>query len=317
MDGPLSGIRNHIESDIYDTIVDIEQSHDSCKYYSKSLELMLEQGFSVLHINARSLKNKMDSFQTFLTNSGVEWSVICISETWFKDDILGYFNIDNYDLFASCREGTEGGGTAVYVDKRLNAKARDDLDILNNENTYVEIQLKHKNVVKNTVIGAIYRSPGSSHVSFIDGIEYALQKISEESKLSVLAGDFNYDLLKESEDKKVQCFCNLMHSYGYVNVISKPTRVTRDHSSLLDNIFINNESFFNMSGIIIDDLSDHFPVFINLSISQKKELKILPKQVLDFNKIPELNEYIESSLVDFQSITDANTACEVMINKHL
>ena len=178
MDGPQSGIQNHIESDLYSTIVDIEQIHDSCKYYSKPSELQLKQGFSVLHVNARSLKNKMDNFQTLLTNSGVEWSVICVSETWFKNDILSYFNIDNYDLFASCREGAEGGGTAVYVDKRFNAKVRDDLDILNNENTYVEIQLKHKNIIKNTVIGAIYRSPGSSHVSFIDGIEYALQKNS-------------------------------------------------------------------------------------------------------------------------------------------
>ena len=314
MDGPQSGIQNHIESDLYSTIVDIEQIHDSCKYYSKPSELQLKQGFSVLHVNARSLKNKMDNFQTLLTNSGVEWSVICVSETWFKNDILSYFNIDNYDLFASCREGAEGGGTAVYVDKRFNAKVRDDLDILNNENTYVEIQLKHKNIIKNTVIGAIYRSPGSSHVSFIDGIEYALQKIAEESKFSILTGDFNYDLLKESEDKKVQCFSNLMHSYGYVNVISKPTRVTCDNSSLLDNIFINNESFFKMSGIIIDDISDHFPVFVNLSVSHEKELKIPPRQVLDVNKIAELNEFIESSLVDFQSITDANTACKVLIN---
>ena len=104
MNDPQSGIQSHIESDMmYNMIADVEQIHDSCKYYSKSLGLQLEQGFSVLHINARSLKNKMDSFQTFLTNSGVEWSVICISETWFKSGILGYFNIQNCDRFASYR----------------------------------------------------------------------------------------------------------------------------------------------------------------------------------------------------------------------
>ena len=32
------------------------------------------------------------------------------------------------------------------------------------------------------------------------------------------------------------------------------------------------------------------------------------------NKIPDLNEYIESILAAFQSITDANVACEVMIS---
>ena len=69
-----------------------------------------------------------------------------------------------------------------------------------------------------------------------------------------------------------------------------------------------------MSGIITDDISDHLPVFINLSVSRERKLQIVPKQVLDVNKIPELNEYIESNLVDFQSITDANVACEVLIN---
>ena len=68
-------------------------------------------------------------------------------------------------------------------------------------------------------------------------------------------------------------------------------------------------SLHKMSGIITDDISDHFPVFINLSVSRERKLKILPKQVLDVDKIPELNEYIESNLVDFQSITDANVAC--------
>ena len=61
-----------------------------CKYYSFSDRLNLDNGFTVLHMNMRSLKNKMDDFQTFLHNSGVEWSVICISETWLKPEILKY-----------------------------------------------------------------------------------------------------------------------------------------------------------------------------------------------------------------------------------
>ena len=280
MDDPKGYVQNHLESDTYSAFVDLEEIHDNCEYYSETTNLHLNQGFSILHINARSLKNKMDSFLTLLARSGVEWSAVCVSETWFKSDSLSSFAIDNYDLFASCREDTAGGGTAVYVHRKFNAKVRKDLKSLNNENTFVEVQLKHRNNVKNMVIGAIYRSPNSSHACFREIMENVMQKISEERKLGVLSGDFNCNLLKEQEDKNVQSFCYLMSSYGYINVISKPTRVTREHSSLLDNIFINNEIFVKRSGIIIDDLSDNFPVFVNLSVSNEQESKSLPKKYL-------------------------------------
>ena len=145
-------------------------------------------------------------------------------------------------------------------------------------------------------------------------MEQVLQKLSDEKKFAALTGDFNYDMLKDLEDRNVQNFYNTMSSYGFSSVISKPTRVTCDHSSLLDNIFINEEKYFLSSGIVIEDLSDHFPVFVNLSFKQGPEVRCLPKQIFDMRKVPELNEFIQGELVDYQSITDANQACEVLMN---
>ena len=70
------------------TDIDIEEIHDRCDYYTLPSDLPVQQGFSVLHVNARSLKNKMDTFLNFLSCSGVEWSAICVSETWLKNDVL-------------------------------------------------------------------------------------------------------------------------------------------------------------------------------------------------------------------------------------
>ena len=126
----------------------MEHIHNDCKYYSLSDDLHTESGFTILHLNVRSLKNKMDDFQTFLLNSGVEWSVICVTETWLKPEILKYFNLERYNLFASCRENGEGGGTALYVHNSLNTKQRDDIIALNNENIFVEIQVKDSNFTK-------------------------------------------------------------------------------------------------------------------------------------------------------------------------
>ena len=269
--------------DMYRTDIDIEKIHDRCDYYTLPSDLPAQQGFSVLHVNARSLKNKMDTFLNFLSCSGVEWSAICVSETWLKNDVLSYFSIDNYDLFASCRESNDGGGTAVYVNRKFCAKVRNDLNVSNNESTFVEVQVRHGMVVKNIVVSAICRCPSSSHTSFMDSLEIVLQKLMEEKKFVILTGDFNYNLIKENDDKNTQDFCNLMSSYGYTNVISKPTRITRDHASLLDNIFISDEIFFNTSGIIMEDLSDHLPIFINLSFTHE-HVQRCQKQTFDMKK---------------------------------
>lgn len=277
--------------------------------------MYVNTGFSILHMNMRSLKNKMDEFQTFLLSSGVVWSVICISETWLKPEILKYYNLDNYNLFASCREDGEGGGTAIYVHNSLHSKRRDDIIALNRENIFVEVKVKCSNFSKSLVVGGLYRPPNFPHKPFMAYLEETLAKFDGENKIVVLAGDFNYNLLKQSRDKHVLSFQNLLYSYGYVSLISKATRIDREHSSLLDNIFINDHKYVKSSGVIMHDLSDHFPVVASFSFSpsghhHNAELR----KVFDLTKFKDLNDFIEVKLVNFQCVTDANVACNLLLD---
>ena len=67
-------------------------------------------------------------------------------------------NLENYKLFASCRESGSGGGTALYVHKSFNVKRRDAIIALNRENVFVEVEFKSSNLTKakakNIIIGA-------------------------------------------------------------------------------------------------------------------------------------------------------------------
>ena len=96
------GFLSKYDIDSEDIVTDVQAIHQNCKYNTLP-GFSLGQGFSILHLNARSLKNKMDDFCTLLSGSGVEWSVICVAETWLKMDMLQYFMIAGYNLFASCR----------------------------------------------------------------------------------------------------------------------------------------------------------------------------------------------------------------------
>ena len=77
----------------------------------------------------------------------------------------------------------------------------------------------------------------------------------------MMCGDFNIDLLNK-ECNNSTSFLNTMYSLSLLPIISKPTRITDNSASVIDNFFINEPCNFE-SGIIIYDISDHFPIFIN------------------------------------------------------
>lgn len=69
-------------------------------------------------------------------------------------------------------------------------------------------------------------------------------------------GDFNIDLLKNwSSD-----YTNLVFAKNVFPTITEATRVSDVSASLIYNIFTNTNSSL-ISGVLISDTSDHFPVF--------------------------------------------------------
>ena len=52
-----------------------------------------------------------------------------------------------------------------------------------------------------------------------------------------------------------------MYSYSFRPTIDKPTRITRNTATLIDNIFTNNLED-HMTGIMLTGISDHCPVVL-------------------------------------------------------
>ena len=266
-----------------------------CKYYTLPLPQIINKHMTILHINARSLKNKLDEFITFLQRSGTDWSVICISETWLKDDLIQYFDIEKYNLFASCRKFGEGGGTAIYINKSFQAIRRQDLEHDMIECTFIELHLNKSDSEKgmeSVIIGNVYRPPNYSSNVFLKHCEHILDNLEAENKFSILTGDFNFNLFDISHDQHVIAFWNMITSYSFFPSISRVTRAQNEKFSLLDNIFINKVEHLSTSGLILEDISDHFPIFASLSL-HKQSYK-LPESVniFDNSKLPEMNDFL-------------------------
>ena len=92
-------------------------------------------------------------------------------------------------------------------------------------------------------------------------------------------GDFNIDLIKYESSDHVNRFLYQMYSSHFYPLINRPTRITANSATLIDNIFINNIHLDCVRGILISDLSDHLPVFqIFPSISTPEPKKMVIKK---------------------------------------
>ena len=61
-------------------------------------------------------------------------------------------------------------------------------------------------------------------------------------------------------------FVDQMFSMSLFQLINQPTRIANQCHSIIDNIYTNSINEDIISGVIIADISDHFPIF---SILQK------------------------------------------------
>ena len=187
-----------------------------------------------------------------------------MTETWLNDSHnISSLKIPTYhDPIYENRSGKKGGGVAFHVKDDLTFTRRYDLEMTAAETLFIEISLS---TGKQLIIGVVYRTEANPVDDFINDLDFTLSKIEKEHKLAWLTGDFNIDLLKHGELAYVDNFINTLFSNSYYPLISKPTRVTKNTATLIDNIFSNDLQKVN-SGILIPDISDHFAIFQPLAI---------------------------------------------------
>ena len=107
-------------------------------------------------------------------------------------------------------------------------------------------------------------------------------------------------------------------SVGMLPTINTPTIITHTSATLIDNIYIkcNNYGKFN-SGIIMNDISDHLPIFVCMGTKQKVSKKPSNAGNLMTDRINEISRAID--LTDWTSLESLpiNAAFDFFNNKLL
>lgn len=167
--------------------------------------------------------------------------------------------MEGYEFIYINRRNKQGGDVAMFIDINYSYKVIEKLSTVVDyvlECLSIEIAREKK---KNIIVSCIYRTPGSNINTFKNWMEEHFVNLSQ--KVLFVGGDFNIDLLNPNKHRMTDEVINTLFSLGLYPQITKPSRITTYRATLIDNIFSNEINNKIVGGLMLNDISDHLPVF--------------------------------------------------------
>lgn len=220
-----------------------------------------ENRFQMIAQNVQSMNNKTNILECWLKEH--YFDVVCLSETWIKQDQQQYVQVDGYEFAASYnRRIRMGGGVAILTRVGVPYKQRTDLEELSIERVVecCSIELPDHNIV----LINIYRVDRNIDI-FFEFLNILMSKIKPISykKRIIVTGNFNINNTQNCVNYNKMCNnfleCNLHQ------IIQVPTRVTNKSSTCIDLLFTNHKDF-DVS-VIDNGISDHKCLFYSYNIT--------------------------------------------------
>ena len=102
----------------------------------------------------------------------------------------------------------------------------------------LKFQKKNSKHKKNIIVTSVYRPPNTNPKHFVSKVNNFLHQLHHENKHAFILGDYNINTIAAmvSPVNVVNDFQNTFLSYYFHPLITKPTRIFKNKSSLLDNI---------------------------------------------------------------------------------
>ena len=133
-------------------------------------------------------------------------------------------------------DGTKGEGTALFVKLGFTFTV---VDVFSCTFESVFIQTFDLNRKLKTIIGTIYRPPGTNLALFNKEFEKVIKFLTKSKSNLILLGDYNINLLNHEIHTETDDFLNLLSANTLLPLITKPTRYGDQSATLIDNIITN------------------------------------------------------------------------------
>lgn len=261
---------------------------------------------SIVHNNICSLANKTIFIEAELGH----FDIITLSETKLHSkSIEDKLIINGYTPPVRCdRTGDTGhGGVAIYVKKDLICIHRPDLEVPGLEAVWVETRLNQDILL----VGSFYRAP-DERVAYWDLIEESINKAGNTPHKYIVLGDFNCD-----NDASRPHINRIIYLNNLNQLITEPTRVTENTSTLIDLILTPCPEIVQKVGVLPAVQSDHRCPFIEIK-SESMRNSSFKRTIYNYNKLD--NEKFNNMLDqadwnEIVSLESLNEAAETFTNK--
>ena len=238
------------------------------------------ENLSLLSLNIQSLPAKFNEFSDLLNDlslSKINPDLICLQETWQIPD-PSLFKIPNYQpIEINSRSLARGGGVGIYIKDGLPFANLSQHSIFVErifESVFIEIVIDNKKIV----VGSVYRpgtkAPGltftQQFAEFSEILSQTLSELGSKYDSVYILGDFNLDVLKIDQNRFVSEYVDTLFAYGFLQIITKPTRISGNSATLIDHIITNSTSRNFDSFILNFRVSDHLPILHKLNLKKNK-----------------------------------------------
>ena len=272
---------------------------------------------SLIHQNIRSAPKNLKNFEISLSNLGLKFKFLGLSETWFKDHNVELHGLTGYKAVHNYRKKKAGGGVSIFIRDDIEFIHKPNLSVMTPEleTIFIEVKKGQAGNHKDMLLGVIYRPPGTDLNIARKRLESILDNIKVDQKLVYLLGDYNANFINSDKHTPTQELLDMFYSFILLPFITKPTRVTINTATLIDNIFSNDISNIEniFSGLLYSDVSDHFPIFyIDNTKKHKPATKFIQKRMYTQENIAKFSEKLANQ--DWSEILQKNDTVSAFSN---
>ena len=269
-----------------DNIKDIEMNIDpdynlfsnvniDCKYQNVEDFLAIHDYYiRLVCLNIRSAPKNLEQFNVLMEPVFDKCPIITLTETWFTNETVNLYFINSFSGFHTHLPSKKrGGGVSIFIHSHYSASRIENISFCypHIETVFIKLPKGSVSCDKGVIVGCVYRPPQGDIKKFNDEILTICEYLSRTDNIIYLCGDINLDLIYYKQNSKIAAFLNIIATNGFIPVINKPTRWSSTASkTLIDNIFVKNVHQNFQSGIVLSDISDHFPIYLNIQQQNKK-----------------------------------------------
>ena len=212
-------------------------------------------GIKIALLNTRSIVSKLPDIEQ--DSNLASASVACFTETWLKHDQNSPHLADHHAAIRSDRDCESGkGGVMISVHKTLQMSRSISLSfshVLIEAATTILTLPGHEQLQ----VTVVYRSPSVPTNTLLTTMSSILSQTTTANMPSIILGDFNDDLLVNSNLRLVE----LMSSYDFSQLVGSPTT---NNGTLIDHVYYNRPHNSCQVKVIDAYYSDHDIIMVHL-----------------------------------------------------